>query len=423
MKKILFLLLLLPSVALAQGWQIPNPAGTPRALPTPGTSMSKANVDIYGNQQVVTVGSGGSGLSQSVAPVSRQSALNGVPIPQIKGTYNRASDTVEAASTTTVLNLTAHSARVGDVIKFRNGTNTGAEVPVCSVTTDTVTLCAALVADPSTADIWINSPQSIASFMAGGDSTPANGASLAVAIDSGYQNAAATGILKLEDAAHVSGDAGVAVWGIRNETPATFADGNGDYSPLSLNRYGTLNVQLAWNGATSTGGLQTDIPYMPEDVAVGAGQVVMLAGARVKGDFNASAADLDAATINVDLDGRLATNPWGADTSETGQSCGTATASTANVEIKAAIVSTRIYVGSITCASSDADNATNINFKDGSTVVAVGGVNQMATTSAGTFTAQFNPPLRGTVNTAFNFNTAVSTSSVICCASWYTSGN
>lgn len=106
---------------------------------------------------------------------------------------------------------------------------------------------------------------------------------------------------------------------------------------------------------------------------------------------------------------------------DTWQSCGTATASTANVAIKAAVASNIIYVTSITCSSSDADNATNINFKDGTTVIAVGGVNQMATTSAGTFAATFPTPLKGTVNTALNFNTAVSTSSVICCAAGYIS--
>ena len=291
---------------------------------------------------------------------------------------------------------------------------------VSAVTANTITLATPLPATPAASDVLNRlRPGPLATSGA----VNATNNALGVFLDQNYQPTTASGIMKAEDAAHATGDAGVAVWGIRNESPATFADGNGDYSPLSVNRYGTLNVQLAWNGVASTGGLQTDVPYMPEDNAIGAGQVVMLAGARVKGDFNASAADLDAATINVDLDGRLATNPWGADTSETGQSCGTATASTANVEIKAAIVSTRIYVGSVTCASSDADNATNINFKDGTTTVAVGGVNQMATTSAGTFTAEFNPPLRGTANTAFNFNTAGSTSSVICCANWYTSGN
>jgi hypothetical protein len=379
------------------------------------------SVNRYGDQLCSAVDPS-SGLSQSVVPVSNNGVLlNGSPAA-LFGWYDVGTDLAETSSTTTVINATSHAAKVGDLIQMYAGTPSGETTVVSAVTVNTITVSPAFSAAPANGNgFYIKRPSGLST----GSPITSSGTGLISIIDSGYKVGAsfATNILKLEDAAHASGDAGIASWGIRNESPATFADGNGDYSPLSVNRYGTLNVQFAYNGATSTGGATTDIPYIPEDVAVGAGQVVMLAGARVKGDFNASAADLDAATINVDLDGRLATNPWGADTSETGQSCGTATASTADVSIKAAIVSTRIYVGSVTCASSDADNATNINFKDGSTVVAVGGVNQMATTSAGTFTAEFNPPLRGTANTAFNFNTAVSTSSVICCASWYTSGN
>jgi len=165
------------------------------------------------------------------------------------------------------------------------------------------------------------------------------------------------------------------------------------------------------------------LPLAQEDSPIQSGMFMYPVSARVKGDFNASAADGDNGHLNVDLDGRLAVNSWGADPSESGSACGTATATTSDVAIKAAVVGVRIYVGSVTCSSSDADNSTNINFKDGATLMAVGGVSQMATTSNGSFAASFNPPLRGTINTALNFNTAVSTSSVICCAQWFTSGN
>ena len=111
------------------------------------------------------------------------------------------------------------------------------------------------------------------------------------------------------------------------------------------------------------------------------------------------------------------------DRPEVWSACGTATASTSNVAIKAAITAGYIYVTSITCASSDAAVATNINFKDGTTTIAVGGVNQMATTSSGAFSASFVVPLRGSKNTAFNFNTVVSVSSVICCGAGYVSAN
>ena len=66
MKKILALVLLLPSVAFGQGWQVPYPAGTPRALPTPGTSMQKANVDVYGNALVGLANGGVSSATNAV---------------------------------------------------------------------------------------------------------------------------------------------------------------------------------------------------------------------------------------------------------------------------------------------------------------------------------------------------------------------
>ena len=108
-------------------------------------------------------------------------------------------------------------------------------------------------------------------------------------------------------------------------------------------------------------------------------------------------------------------------TPTTWQGCGTATASTSDVAIKAALTNAKIYVTSITCSSSAAATATNINFKDGSTVIAVGGVSQMAATADGAFSATFPVPLAVSKNTAFNFNTAVSTTSVICCGAGFIS--
>jgi len=240
MKKILALLLLVPSVAFGQGIQIPPPAGTPRALATPGTIMTNASGDVYGNTLVSIAGPSGGAVGANTVNV---------------------------------------------------------------------------VATPG-----------------------------------------ATSFLKLEDAAAASGDAGVAILGVANEAYDQMSPSSGDYIMPTIDRAGRVAVGFSPAGVM----------------------------------FN---------------------------------TCGTATATTADVAIKAAVASNRNYITSVTCSSSDADNATNINFKDGSTVIAVGGVNQMATTSSGTFHATFPSPLRLTANTAFNFNTAVSTSSVICCASGYISVN
>ncbi len=106
---------------------------------------------------------------------------------------------------------------------------------------------------------------------------------------------------------------------------------------------------------------------------------------------------------------------------ETWQSCGTATASTADTAIKASVASNRIYVTNITCKNTSATVASSLDFKDGTTVIAVGGISQMAAGAAGSFDATFPVPLRGTSATALNFATNISVSSVTCCASGYVS--
>lgn len=218
---------------------------------------------------------------------------------------------------------------------------------------------------------------------------------------------------KTEDAVAASGDIGVMCLGVGNTNLGSTLAASGDYIPFATNTAGAVYVIPA---ATTDGASAAKL----EDVASAASDGLMsVGGIREDALTTNTGTTGDYTPFKADGNGRqiITYAPPG----ESWQGCGTATASTSDVAIKAAVASNRIYVTAITCASSDADNATNINFKDGATVIAVGGVNQMATTSAGTFTARFMPPLRGTVNTAFNFNTAISTSSVICCGSGYIS--
>jgi hypothetical protein len=46
----------------------------------------------------------------------------------------------------------------------------------------------------------------------------------------------------LEDAAHSSGDAGLFVMGVRNDTPSVLTSNDGDYSPISVDQYGRVRV-------------------------------------------------------------------------------------------------------------------------------------------------------------------------------------
>jgi len=66
---------------------------------------------------------------------------------------------------------------------------------------------------------------------------------------------AATNLGKAEDAAHTSGDTGVAVWGVRNDNAATtLTSANGDYSPFATDGTGTTFTR---NSPANTAALTT----------------------------------------------------------------------------------------------------------------------------------------------------------------------
>jgi hypothetical protein len=67
MKKALAILslLLVSATASAQGWQVANPVGTARALPTPGTALNRANADTFGNA-IVSLAAGASAATNPV---------------------------------------------------------------------------------------------------------------------------------------------------------------------------------------------------------------------------------------------------------------------------------------------------------------------------------------------------------------------
>lgn len=218
-----------------------------------------------------------------------------------------------------------------------------------------------------------------------------------------------------EDIAHTSGDRGLFVLGVANPGGASTLAATGDYTAIGVNANGNVNTHsFIYDSVLSA--------LRPEDAAFTDGAGVSVSGYITQDPLSVDQGTSgDIAAPKVDRSGRTITTM--APAGESWQSCGTATASTSDVAIKAAVASNRIYVTSITCSSSSATTATNLNFKDGSTVIAVGGVSQMATAAPGAFSAVFPVPLRGSVNTALNFNTAVSTSSVICCGAGYVATN
>lgn len=65
-----------------------------------------------------------------------------------------ASDAVEAGSTTSVINATAHVANEGDILRFTSGANQAVEVVVYRATANTITLAQELSVAPSVSDTF-----------------------------------------------------------------------------------------------------------------------------------------------------------------------------------------------------------------------------------------------------------------------------
>lgn len=318
------------------------------------------------------------------------------------------SDTAETSSTSTQIIATAHAMRVGDVIEFYAGTaaNIGAWSTVKNVVdANTVNLEFALPTAPANGDSFrLKRPSQLDARASSG--TGYKG--LMVGIDADFTGSASgytTNLLKLEDSASASGDAGVFALAVRNDGAlTTLTNTNGDYSGIAVDSSGSVIV----SGRDSSGATISGAPVRM--------------GGTARTTEGGAVSDATAVNLSADPTGKLVSMPY-AGAGNTWQACGTSTASTADVAIKAAVASNRIYVTSITCKNTSATVATTIDFKDATTVIAVGGISQMATTAPGSFTATFPVPLRGTVNTALNFAANVAVSSLTCCGAGYISVN
>lgn len=218
-----------------------------------------------------------------------------------------------------------------------------------------------------------------------------------------------------EDVGASSGQALVMAGAVNNNNLSSFNSTPGDANFFAVGDRGNLFTSLYYDSAIGSGG-----PVRTEDASFGDLNPVMVAGGQSLSAIAQSVGTSgDVAPVAMDLGNRLVTTI--APAGETFNNCGTATATTADVQIKANVASNRIYVTTLTCKNTSATVATSLDFKDGTTVVAVGGISQMATTAPGSFVATFPVPIRLTSNTALNFATNVSTSSVTCCAQGYLS--
>jgi len=98
----------------------------------------------------------------------------------------------------------------------------------------------------------------------------------------------ALGLLKLEDAVHASGDAGVQILAVRKDVAAALAGTDGDYSPLSVDALGRLRI---------TGAHLEDAAHTSGDAGV------MALGVRNDALANLSGTDGDYTPLGVDAHG------------------------------------------------------------------------------------------------------------------------
>ena len=85
----------------------------------------------------------------TVEPV--REGQNGLSVNAHMFAYEVGVDSVEASSTVSVINATAHSARKGDIIRFTSGALDNTEVKVSAVSTNTITLAEDLPSAPAAA--------------------------------------------------------------------------------------------------------------------------------------------------------------------------------------------------------------------------------------------------------------------------------
>lgn len=117
---------------------------------------------------------------------------------------------------------------------------------------------------------------------------------------------AAANLGKAEDAAHTTGDTGVMLLAVRNDTNAIFSGADGDYTPIQVSSSGRPRVEVHAIG-TAAGDLGK-----AEDAAHSSGDAgVMLLGVRNDSFVALSGTDMDYTPIATDSAGRIITRSTG----------------------------------------------------------------------------------------------------------------
>lgn len=236
------LVLLFTSEALAQGTFIArrnDNAATVQIL-TNG-SLGALAADQYG--KLYTILTDPSGQTVDVLPASNAVTLTGIAAPKVA--YAPVTfTTTTALGTTTTVTITGieSTARAGDVFLQRSGANQNTASVIQTVSTNTLTLANAMpsaVASGVTA--YILRPQFL-------------GADLASTSNFGVSSLQVK--TANEDAGHSSGDPGLFAMGVRQDTPGTVCGNDGDYCQISVTGKGSTRAAIQIESQdTNTSGL------------------------------------------------------------------------------------------------------------------------------------------------------------------------
>lgn len=273
-------LILLPNFVLADGWQVPYPNGTPRAqVPAAGTPVSpnaivnRANVDTQGNVMVVP-GPNASGTPSFPVVPSSSNATNTLLMTSTSSAFvlvnsgyaTLSVETVAAGNTGLIqvncspltdgtLNWTLTGRIRGSSASTYQGQTSSLNIASTNIDLFNIQGCASVQVKVSSAGTGTQtvytSLQPPTSDMIG-DIIP---------------GVAALNLGKAEDAPAVSGDTGMFALGVRGDGLTSVTSNSGDYSQLTVNSAGVLDVALTGDPNISS----TIRATQREDAAAGDG--------------------------------------------------------------------------------------------------------------------------------------------------------
>lgn len=393
-----------------------------------GTTVAADEVtrnSISEKQQVIKIGLGAEGQHDGLLDAGQQDKSLSVPavLPQNQSPIpvagqRIASDTAETSSTSTVINATAHVAAVDDVIQFVGGTaaNLGRQRVVASVATNTITVSPAFTTAPANGDTFLIL-RPATPLMGNVNNSTTLGAGLIVNPDFRFQDNTANGLLKREDDAHVSLDAGVQCLSVRNEGLSTPAS-SGDYQYLASGTFGNSLSSIVYDPNIAV----ANQVVKQEDSGHASGDpgLPLFGVTNTASFFNRSGSQGDYVPPQIDADGRVAVNAFGAAVGDFVQGCNVAITTATTGDMIVADTDERFYITSWNCTNTGATATRVILEDDDGTDFA----NVMLPATTGFAATTFPTPLRmGAINKGVQVNVITAGSSTICCANGFKAAN